>query len=56
MFKDQVEPDANDIYWGNSQKVHLKEKCTGMVVSLAKVYCAPTITKVKAIKDRGKQN
>ena len=30
MFKDKVKPEANGIYWGGSQKVHLKEKCMGM--------------------------
>ena len=54
VFKDKVEPDTNGVYWGNFQKVHLKEKCMGTVVSLAKVYRAPA--KVEAIKDRGKQN
>jgi hypothetical protein len=54
MFKDKVEPDANGIYWGDPQKVHLKEKCTGMVVTLAKVYRVPT--KVKAIKYKGHRN
>ena len=54
MFKDKVEPDANGIYWGDPQKVHLKEKCTGTVVALAKVYRAAT--KVEAIKYNGRQN
>ena len=48
MFKDKVEPDANGVYWGDPQRVHLKEKRTGTVVALAKVYRAPT--KVEAIK------
>ena len=34
--------------------VHLKEKCTGTVVALAKVYRAPT--KVEAIKYKGRRN
>jgi hypothetical protein len=54
MFKNKVEPDANGVYWGNPQKIHLKEKCTGTVVALAKVYQAPT--KVKAIKDKGRRS
>ena len=54
MFKDKFEPDANGIYLGDPQKIHLKEKCTGTVVALAKVYCAPT--KVEAIKDKGRRN
>ncbi len=54
MFRDKVEPDASGIYWGDPQKVHLKEKCTGTVKALAKVYCAPP--NAKAIKDRGKIN
>ena len=54
MFRDKVEPDASGIYWGDPQKVHLKEKCTGTVVALAKVYRAPP--NVEAIKDRGKRN
>ncbi len=48
MFKDKVEPDASGVYWGDPQKVHLKEKCTGTVKALVKVYRAPT--KVEAIK------
>jgi hypothetical protein len=54
MFTDKVEPDANGIYWGDPQKVHLKEKCTSTVVALAKVYRAPT--KVEAIKYKGRRN
>jgi len=54
MFRDKVEPDASGIYWGDPQKVHLKEKCTGIVKALAKVYRAHP--NVKAIKDRGKRN
>ena len=54
MFKDKVKPEANGVYGGDSQKVHLKEKCMGMVVVLAKVYPAPT--KVEAIKDEGRRN
>jgi hypothetical protein len=53
MFKDKVKPDANGVYWGDPQNIHLKEKCTGTVVTLAKVYCAPT--KVEAIKYKGRQ-
>ena len=34
--------------------VHLKEKCKGTVVALAKVYRAPT--KVEAIKYKGRRN
>ena len=54
MFKDKVEPDANNVYWGDPKKVHLKEKCTGMVAALVKVYHAST--KVKAIKYKGRWN
>jgi hypothetical protein len=54
MFKDKVEPDANGVYWGDPQNIHLKEKCTGTVVALAKVYCVPT--KVEAIKYKGRRN
>jgi hypothetical protein len=54
MFKDKVKPDANGVYWGDPQNIHLKEKCTGTVVALAKVYCAPT--KVEAIKYKGRRN
>jgi len=54
MFKDKVEPDANGVYWGDSQKIHLKEKCTGTVVALAKVYRVPS--NVKAVKDKGRRN
>jgi hypothetical protein len=54
MFKDKVEPDANGVYWGDPQNIHLEEKCTGTVVALAKVYCAPT--KVEAIKYKGRRN
>ena len=54
MFKDKVEPDANGVYWGDPQNIHLKEKCTGTVVALAKVYCA--LTKVEAIKYKGRRN
>jgi hypothetical protein len=54
MFKDKVEPDANGVYWGDSQKIHLKEKCTGTVVALAKVYQAPA--KVKAIKYKDRRS
>ena len=54
MFRDKVEPDASGVYWGDPQKVHLKEKCTGTVKALAKVYPVPP--NVKAIKDRGKWN
>jgi hypothetical protein len=54
MFKDKVEPDASGVYWGDPQKVHLKEKCTGTVKALAKVYRAPT--KVEAIKYKGRRS
>jgi hypothetical protein len=54
MFKDKVEPDANGVYWGDPQKVHLKEKCTGTVVVLANIYRAPT--KIEAIMYKGRRN
>jgi len=53
MFKDKVKHDVSGIYWGDSQKVHLKEKCTGTVKALAKVYRAPT---KEAIKYKGRRN
>ncbi len=32
MFRDKIEPDANGLYWGDPQKVHLKSKCSELPV------------------------
>jgi hypothetical protein len=55
MYKDKIEPDANGLYWGDPQKVHLKSKCTGTPIMQAKVYQAPPT--IDVIRDRkGRQN
>jgi hypothetical protein len=55
MYKDKIELDANGLYWGDPQKVHLKCKCTGTPITLAKVYQAPPT--VNVIRDRkGRRN
>ena len=54
MFKDKVEPDANGLYWGKPQEIHLKKKCTGTVVTDPTDYRAPP--KVDPVNYRGKKN
>ena len=54
MFKDKVEPDANGLYWGKPQEIHLKEKCTGTVDTDPTDYRAPP--KVDPVNYRGRKN
>jgi hypothetical protein len=54
MFKDKVEPDANGLYWGKPQEIHLKEKCTGIVDTDPTDYRAPP--KVDPVNYRGRKN
>jgi len=54
MFKDKVEPDANGLYWGKPQEIHLKEKCTGTVDTDPTDYRAPP--KVDPVNFRGRKN
>jgi hypothetical protein len=55
MNKNKIKPDANGLYWGDPQKVHLKSKCTGTPITQAKVYQAPPT--VDVIRDKkGHQN
>ena len=54
MFKDKVEPDANGLYWGKPQEIHLKEKCTGTVDIDPTDYRGPP--NVEPVMYRGRKN
>jgi len=54
MFKDKVEPDANGLYWGKLQEIHLKKKCMGTVDTNPTDNRA--LPKVDPVNYRGRKN
>jgi hypothetical protein len=41
ISKDRVEADANRLFWGKPQEIHLEKRCTGTVEAVATSYRAP---------------
>ncbi len=41
ISKDQLEADAIRLFWGKSQEIHLKKRCTGTIEAVAMPYRAP---------------
>ena len=54
MFKGKIKPDANGLYWGKPQEIHLKKKCTGTVDTDPTDYRTPP--KVDPVNYRGRKN
>jgi len=43
VFNDKIEPDSYGYYWGEPQKIHLKDKCTGTPETCPMIHPAPPI-------------
>ena len=41
ISKDLLKADANGLFWGKPQEIHLEKWCTGTVKAVAMPYCAP---------------
>ena len=41
ISKDKIEADVNRLFWGKSQEIHLKKRCTGTVKTTAMPYRIP---------------
>ena len=41
ISKDRLEADANGLFWGKPQEIHLEKRCTGSVEAVAMPYRAP---------------
>lgn len=41
ISKDRLEVDANGLFWGKPQEIHLEKRCTGTVEAVAMPYRAP---------------
>jgi hypothetical protein len=41
ISKDRVEADANGLFWGKPQEIHLEKRCTGTVEAVSMPYRAP---------------
>jgi hypothetical protein len=41
ISKDRLEADANGLFWGKPQEIHLEKQCTGTVEAVAMPYRAP---------------
>ena len=41
ILHDKIEVDANGLFWGKPQEIHLKKRCTGTIETTAMPYRAP---------------
>ena len=41
ISKDRLEADANGLFWGKPQEIHLEKRCTGTIEAIVMPYCAP---------------
>ena len=41
ISKDRLEGDANGLFWGKPQEIHLEKRCIGTIEAVAMPYHAP---------------